>query len=284
MDTKILFENFHEKNREEITKLVKQFAEQDFFFVFPELRNEVSILITGSVASGFQDKNSDIDFVVFFQEKKLFEKYKPLIIKEFKGQNGQSKKAPLELHGGNIKLFEDVENELNLWNKDWMLREIADAIVAYDPENIFKNLQQKYSWYPDEIFKDKMNWLFAESAFLIFDRYKTGMTRKSLFYIESVKIRVIRLFLITLVMLGKKYPKSEKHLQKDIEIFGNVSGEILSLINSILTERDGEKVFSRLCILRKEIENILVERKIITKENNEYWFGSRQSYKVEIEK
>ncbi len=284
MNTRKLFKSFHEKGREEIRDLAIQFVEQDFFSVFPQLKNEVSILITGSVAGGFQDKNSDIDFVVFFQKKEMFEKYKTLIIKEFRNQNRESKKAPLELHGENIKLFEDVEGELSLWNKDWLLREIADAIILNDPGDAFENLQQKYSWYPDEIFREKMRWLFAEATFLIFDRYRVGMERKSFYYTESIKIKTLGLFLATLIMANHKYPKSEKHLELDVEKLKNIFPEIRNMIRDILLEKENSKIFSLLCLLRKEIEKLLLNRKIITKEDENYWIGLRPAYRVELEK
>ena len=284
MDTKTLFENFHKKNREEITELIRKFAELDFFTVFPELKNEVSVLITGSVASGYQDKNSDVDFTIFFQNRDTLGKYKPLIIKDFKGQNGKSQKAPIELHGGNLRLLEDVENELKTWSKDWLLREVADAMVAYDPNGDIEKMRQKYAWYPDEIFKEKMNWLFAESTFLIFDRYETGVKRGSLYYTESIKLNILRLFMICLILLNGRYPKSDKHLQRDIDGLEGISPEIKQRLADILREKESEKIFNLLILLRKEIEKLLLERKIISKEDNDFWLGLRPAYKVELEK
>ncbi len=284
MNIKLLFENFHKKNREEIKELITQFLEQDFFITFPQLQEEISVVITGSVASGFQDKNSDLDFTLFFQSKELLEKYGPFIVNEFKGEKGEAKKYPLELHGGNLRLFENIESELNLWEKDWMLREVADAIIVHDPLNNFIKLQQKYSWYPAEVFEEKINWLFAESTFLIFDRYKIGMERNSLYYTEKIKLKILGLFMTILIMHNHKYPKSEKHLERDVEVFGNISMEIKKLTGSILLERKSSEIFNLLCMLRKDIENILVDSKIIIKEDENYWFRLRPTYRVELGK
>lgn len=74
MNTKKVFKNFHNRNQLEITDLVKRFVQEDFFVSHPELQNLVSILITGSVASGFYDNKSDIDLTIVFYNKKLWEK------------------------------------------------------------------------------------------------------------------------------------------------------------------------------------------------------------------
>ena len=284
MNTTTLFQDFHLKTREEISDLCKQFLDEDFFVKFPELKNEISIAITGSVASGYQDEKSDLDLAIFFNNEEIFREYKFKIIDNYRDENKISKISPIKFHGGNFKSFAELEEELSSWQKDWLLREISEAIILHDPNDVFVKIQQKYSWYPDEIFKDKMNWLFAESSFLIFDRYKTGMTRKSLFYVESVKIRIIGLSLITLIMLNKKYPKSEKHLQRDAAQSKDGSTEILNLLENILLEKESDKIFSNLCLLRNEIEKILIDRKIIAKEDTDHWIGLGTNYKIEIEK
>jgi hypothetical protein len=284
MNVKLIFKNFHLKNRDNIASLAKQFTTEDFFVTFPELKNEVSLAITGSTASGFQDEHSDLDLAIFFKNQQSFEKYKFLIIENYRNDNNTSVIEPIEFHGGNIKSFDDLENELQSWSKDWLLREISDAIILYDPENTLQKIKEKYLWYPIEMYNEKMNALFAEATFLIFNRYQLGMQRQGIYYIENVKIRTMGLLLTCLVMLGKKYPKSEKHLQKDVENIKSVSSKILNTIENILTEKNSKEIFSNLCLLRKEIEKILIEEKTIPQESNEYWMGLRPTQKVDLGK
>lgn len=282
MDTKTVLKNFHVKGGEEIKSLIMQFLDEEFFVTFPELEGIVSVAITGSVASGYQDEKSDIDLAVFFKDRMIYEKYKFLILDTYRDDNKFSKVAPIEFHGGNIEVFESLEENLKSWKKDWLLREISDAVIICDSNDDLRKLQEKYVWYPKEVYREKLNGLFAEVTFLIFDRYEVGMNRGSVYYAESVKIRIIKLFLIISILLGKKYPKSEKHLEKDIKNFGKVSANEMKYIKNILTERESKKVFLNLDFLRGGVENMLIENGVIQRKNKEYWLGVRSSYGVNL--
>ncbi|MEI6649821.1 MAG: nucleotidyltransferase domain-containing protein [Candidatus Moraniibacteriota bacterium] len=283
MDTETLFQDFERKNRQEISELVKKFVVDDLFIAVPDLMKTASIIVTGSVANGTYDKDSDIDLtIIFYDEEGLLNGRGPLL-NEFKGENLKTKKKPIELHGQSIVWFDRLHDDMKSWKKDWLLAEMKDALIIYDPENKIRLLQDEFDWYPDEIYREKMRWLFAEATFLLFDRYSIAMGRKSVYYSEMTKLKIVGHFMSCLLMLDRRYPKSVKHLQKDILKIEHIPSEIIRCIDEVLVEREFGKIFDSLRLGRSMIEDILINRSLIRKESEEYWAGFRSEYMVEIE-
>lgn len=282
MNTEKLFKNFHGKSKQEIADLVNKFIEDDFFVTHPELKNKVSILITGSVASGHHDSKSDIDLTIIFPTQKLWKEYKFVLLGEFKNKYLEPLKEPLELHGKNITYFGKINADLGSWKIDWMLREFADAIIIHDPHNKVKKLKEKYGWYPKEIYQEKISWLFAEASFLLFDRYETAMERSSFYFTEIIKLKILRLILSSLIMANHKYPTYDKH---SYDCIPNESRYLKSkeIVDKILSEKDTRKIFELFVELRKEVEKLLVTKKLISRKSNRYWVGFRSTYKVATE-
>lgn len=195
----------------------------------------------------------------------------------------KSKKKPLELHGKNITSLQELTDDLSSWSKDWFLGEIAESIIVYDPDNKFQEIKEKYTWYPDEIYKEKMEWLFTQLTFLIFDRYQSGWKRKNLYYAEVIKLKVLRLFMLSLLLANKKYPHSDKHLIDDVKLLGEDSVKILEPIEQLVKDKSMNKVFTGLIDLRIKIEEILLAKSLIMKKDLDYWLGMRPTQKVEIE-
>lgn len=283
MNTEKLFKNFHKKSKQEIATLVKQFIDDDLFLIFPELKDNVSIIITGSVSHGKCDKDSDIDLSIIFHNNNDWKEKKWLLFNEFKDEYLRPKKKPLELHGNNITSLEKLINDLDLWNKDWFLGEIAESIVVYDPESKFQEIKEKYIWYPNQIYKEKIEWLFAQLTFLIFDRYQNGYKRKNLYYAEVIKFKILRLSMLSLLLAHKKYPHSDKHLIGDIKLLDENLGDVVAQIETLIKNKNMKKVYADLVKLHKEIENVLMRKNLITKKELDYWLGLRPTQKVEIE-
>jgi predicted nucleotidyltransferase len=112
MNTEILFKNFHKKSKQEIYDLMKKFIDDDFFNTFPELKNDISVIITGSIAHNMYDKESDIDLTLVFHNEKKYKLIKFLILDQFKNKNLEPKRKPIELHGQNITSLKKLQADL----------------------------------------------------------------------------------------------------------------------------------------------------------------------------
>jgi len=284
MKTEKLFKNFHEKSQAEIAELVRNFVEEDFFKTFPQWKNKISILITGSVASGFYDAKSDIDLNFIFPDEKSWKAHKFDILSYFKGKYLEPKKKPIEVHGQNINYIGQIEKELDSWKGDRMMREFSDAIIIFDPKNKIKKLKEKYRWYQKDIYLEKINWLFAEATFLLLDRYQIGMDRISFYFMEITKLKIVRLLLASLVMANGKFPTSDKHLFEDVLKNSEIPSEIKKAFEKVLKEKNPKAVLVQLVSLRSKIEKILISKKLIINNSERYWMGFRSAMKVEIEK
>ena len=62
-----MIEKFYDLNKKEIVALLQNFMEKDFYPRFPELKNNISVVATGSVATENYDKYSDVDLAIIFQ-------------------------------------------------------------------------------------------------------------------------------------------------------------------------------------------------------------------------
>lgn len=282
MNTRKLFKDFHKKNQEEIAGLVKKFVYEDFFVIYPELKNKASILITGSVASGHYDSRSDIDLTIIFPSKQSWKKLKFVILGEFKNKHLEPLREPLEVHGKNITYFQKIDEDLGSWKYDWMLRELAEALIIHDPKGRFKKIKEKYKWYPKDIFQEKINYIYAESSFLFLERYKTALERSSLFYAEIIKLRILKLFVAALIMANNEYPTYDKH-SYDCVTKNPKYKKLKIIIDNIISEMNGKKIFKLFTKLRGEIEKLLISKKFIAKQSDRYWISFRSTLKIDIE-
>jgi len=281
LKTQKLFKDFHKKNQLDIISLTQSFIEHDFFVDFPELKNVVAVLITGSVAGGFYDENSDIDLNIIFPDQKTWKKYKFNILSKFKGEYLEAIRKPIEVHGQNITYIQKIESDLGSWKHDWALRELADAVIVRDPKQRIEKLKEKVAWYPKDVFHEKINWLFGESSFLLFDRYKVNMSRGCLFFAELTKLQIIRLLVASLALAHRQYPKSDKHLCMDV---GKIKeyAQIMKTVEKILLAKNPKIVFTLLCDFRNAVQKILVGKKLIKKAGEKYWTSMRTRHMVEI--
>ena len=282
MDTEQLFKNCWKKSQKEIAELVKKFVDEEFFVTFPELKGNVAILINGSVGRGTYDKESDIDFAVIFHKDNDWKEKKFVLLGEFKGENLVSKIKPLELHGGNILSLQKLESDLGSWNDDWLLSQISDSIIVYDPGNEIRAVKEKYNWYPEDVCREKINSSFAEASWMIFDRYQAGYKRKNLYYTELTKLKILRLFMFCLLLANKKYPMSDKHLIVDVKSLSGEHAKLVKQIETIIKSRSMKRNYGKLIQLRSKIEKILLDRGLIENKEIVYWVGLRPTRKVEI--
>lgn len=281
LKTQKLFKDFHKKNQLDIISLTQSFIEHDFFVDFPELKNVVAVLITGSVAGGFYDENSDIDLNIIFPDQKTWKKYKFTVLSKFKGEYLEAIRKPIEVHGQNITYIQKIESDLGSWEHDWALRELADAVIVRDPKQRIEKLKEKFAWYPKDVFHEKIYWLFGESSFLLFDRYKVNMSRGCLFFAELTKLQIIRLLVASLALAHRQYPKSDKHLCMDV---GKIKeyAQIMKTVEKILLAKNPKIVFGLLCEFRNAVQKVLIGKKLIKKAGEKYWTSMRTRHMVEI--
>lgn len=282
MDLKKVFKNFYTKDQKEIICLIKKFIEEDFFKSHPELKNTISILITGSISSCFYNKKSDIDLTVIFPNKSLWQEYKPLLLQEYMSANMEQLRPPLSLHRKNITYFEQIKKELGTWTSDWMLREFSDAIIMHDPADKAKKLIKKYKWYPDEIYLDKVNSLFSGLTYLILIRLKGEIeVNASPYNIELTKLNSLKMIISSFIIANYQYPPYEKHLFHNLAQIGFYVGEE-KIIDAIIKETDARTVYKLLVNLRSRLEKILIGKKLIARKNIRYWIGMRPKFHVNI--
>lgn len=283
LKTQAVFKNFYKKDRTDITNLVQTFVENDFFVHFPKLKHTVAILITGSVASGFYDSESDINVNIIFPDQKSLKSNKKKILDRFRDQCFRSLKKPIEIDPQNITYFQKLKTELESWEHDWMLREFADAIIIRDPNSEIEKLKEKMVFYPKDVYQEKIESMFAEASYLLLNRYKTGMKRNDIYYTETVKFKILRILMAGLIMGNHQYPTPDRHLYHEISKIKK-RAEIKKVIDQILRERNSRKAYTIMTQLWSTMEKELLKKKLIKKEDDLYWIGFRPKRHVEVER
>ncbi len=273
-----MFEQFYLKQPKQIAKVVNGFFEEDFFSKYPELKNSISIIIVGSIATANYDKYSDIDLDVLFSNEKDFDSLLAKI-KRYKNEL-RAKNIPIQIH--RPRTYKEIDSALKSWEKDGMLREYSQAVVVSDPKNRFKTIQSKYKWYPKNIFKEKLLWLFAEMIFEYEERYLVAVRRGDIYFGEVVKMKVLKYLLTILLLVNKKYPAFDKHLYQDIKTITTLPKGFLKVVEKTIAShslRKNEKNLSQAITL---VESHLIKNKYIKKESREYWIDLRPKNKVEM--
>lgn len=271
-----MIENFYKVSRQEIVVLLQDFLEKDLYLLFPEFRHTASVIVIGSVATGVYDMYSDIDLVLLFQDQKELEDYRPKI-KEYK-QHLKELGVPIQVH--TPVTYTQVESSLADWQDDSLLREYSQALIVHDPEDRFRTLQQKFSYYPGDVYQEKVRWLFAEIIFQSKERLEIAVARKDEYFCEVIKVHLVRLFMNTVLLLHRQWPSFDKHLYQDFKKVAT-KDEVL-LVTEFLFEKDVAKLSTFASQIKAYLETLLVEAKVIQKETDEYWIDARPKYQVKL--
>ncbi len=246
------------------------------FSRYPELRERISVIITGSVPSGHYDQHSDIDTEFFYVSEKDRTKMNALV-KDYK-KSLNERKIPVQFHPA--KTFGELKKEhLAGWEHDDSLREYSMALVVVDPGSRFKKIQSTIKWYPKDVLREKIDWLFAEAVFHFEDRLKIAVKRRNNLYAQSVRSHIIKLLGNALLLCEGRWSVFEKHL----------ATELLAGKERVFCQKVGAALFeTRLEDIEKTVGDILryTEKRLmkagwIQKKSSEYWHGLRPKYKVE---
>lgn len=260
----------------EIAKAVRGKFLDGFLKNFPDLKNKAAVVLIGSIGYGLYDDNSDIDVSVILPEN-LLGTYKDKI-KEYKAELKQQDRQTQLFYN---TTFEQLQS-LSDWQDDLRLREFAGAIILHDPQRSFKKIQKRIAWYPKDVYREKINWLFAEAVFELSDRYTTAVKRKDPFYGTLSKLKVMQLLMTIVLLLNKEYPIYDKHLYRFQKRLDFVSLKHHTLLKRILAEANIQACLPLLFTLKDQIEEILIAKRLIGKHGDEYWIDLRPKYSVKL--
>ncbi|HLD20703.1 MAG TPA: nucleotidyltransferase domain-containing protein [Patescibacteria group bacterium] len=269
-------QQFYKQTQPEIVDLFRSFLEDDMFTRYPQLRGKISVVITGSVPSGHYDEYSDIDTEFFYSNEKDRTAMNSLV-KEYK-KSLLAKKIPVQFHPA--KTFVELKKEhLAGWEHDDSLREYSMALVVLDPGNRFKKIQSTIAWYPKDILREKIQWLFAEAVFHFEDRFKIAVKRDTRLYSHSVEVHIIKLLGNAILLSQGKYSVFEKHLLTELSTAKEKV--FCQKVESLLGEVKLDSMEKGLKDLLSYTEKRLNKAGWIQKKPIGHWITLRPKYRVE---
>ncbi len=271
-----MLQTFYRFNKEAIVTLLQDFLEEDFYQEFPELRENASLIVTGSIATENYDRYSDVDLSIIFRNAAEVEKYLPRI-KRYK-KHIQEIKKPLQIHRPTT--YNQIQAQLKTWEEDNLLRDYSQALIIHDPGDAFLQIQRAFAYYPQEIHREKVAWLFAEIIFQIKERLEITVTRRDPYFSQVVKMHIIRLFLNAHLLLEKKWPAFDKHAYQDVKRGSHYYA--LSIVDKLLAEQEGEAMLKLVNQMRQELERSLLEAHLIERKSEQYWLDLRPKYQVKF--
>lgn len=237
----------------------------------------------GSTATGDYDRHSDLDIMLIFHKKEVVKEYKCKIFDKYRASTSIFEGSRFEFHGKNMVSLDHVAETLSKYAADWKLAEYHSALILHDPENKFADLQKEYKWYPQDVYRAKLNWLFADASFHLYGRYATALNRNNLYYVEIIKMRIIKYLANALLLLEKQFPAPDKHLVDALHKLPSKSKEEISIINQLLESSDLDKNYKLLAKLHSSIETNLLKKNLIVKGSGKYWTFLAPQIKVDLE-
>ncbi len=266
---------FYKHSSKEIVDLFRDFIEKDCFSQYPELKDKLSFVLTGSVPSNHYDRYSDIDCDLLFENesdrvmiKEAVKKYKMSL---------REQKLPIQLHSP--MTFSELENSLTNWNHDSALREHSAALVVLDPRDRYKTVQSQIKWYPREVLQEKIQWLFAESVFSFEDRLVVAVERENDLYVRSLSLQIVKLLANALIMINDRYPVFEKHIYSNLRDLGE--NEFCAQIDLLLNMTETHEIQKSIADIIDTIEQRLIKTGFIEKQPKEHWIQLRPRFQVE---
>lgn len=268
--------HFYKFSQKETVERFREFIEADMFSRYPFLKNKISLIITGSVPSGHYDAYSDIDTEFFYFNEKDREKINALV-KDYKATL-RERKIPVQFHPA--KTFVELKKEhLSGWKNDDALREYSMALIVLDVEKRFQKIQSKIKWYPKDVLREKIQWLFSEAVFNFEGRFIVAVKRRNNLYLQSIRSLIVKLLGNALLMADGHYPVYEKHLYTELTSFGEK--DFCKKIDELLKITEAAKTQKKLKDLILSVEKRLIKNGWIKKEPKEHWIFLRPKYKVE---
>jgi len=253
-------------SREQIADRTKKYLINELQERFPDLVGEVSMIIVGSIALDVYDRFSDVDVNIL-----LSEKVDNLELKKYKNELKESG-SQIELRLA--RTYETLERYLN-WNDDFILGEYQNAVVLHDPTKRFSNLIKKFEWYPDDIFVNKVNWLFHEITHTIFIDLESLLPdgKGNQYFVNVVKDRLVRYFLTAIRLMNKKFPIHDKKLYVNTKKLVGENSDIVRELDELLLSSDPENIYNAAKYVRKKMENELLTKSLLEKMNVGEWLN-----------
>lgn len=271
-----MFKEFYKQDESTIVSLIKNFLTDTLFADDPDFASNIITVISGSIASGHYDQYSDIDLDFYCNDEADVEQYKD-IISQFKKSISMQKDLPIQIH--RLKSLAETEKELANYENDNALRETARSLIVTDPDGSFSALQQRFEWYPDDVARQKLQWLYAQLVFEYEEHFKIAAERNDAYYLEVTKLSILRLTGNALLLANKQWPAFDKHLVVLLRD-ADIDPELIDLFNKALG--DIEDVTSTIKELVVAIERHLVAGGYIPKESIKYWIDLRPTYSVSL--
>lgn len=271
-----MFKEFYKQDKSTIVSLIKNFLTDTLFADNPDFAANILTVISGSIASGHYDQYSDIDLDFYCNDEADVEQYKD-IISQFKKSISMQKDLPIQIH--RLKSLAAIEKELTNYENDNALREIACSLIVTDPDGNFSALQQRFKWYPDDVARQKLQWLYAQLVFEYEEHFKIAVERNDAYYLEVAKLSILRLAGNVFLLANKQWPAFDKHLVASLRD-ADIDADLTSLFNKALAEN--ENVTSIVSELVVAIERYLISGGYIPKESIKYWIDLRPTYSVSL--
>ncbi|MDY6765008.1 MAG: DUF4037 domain-containing protein [Halobacteria archaeon] len=199
-------------------ELAKEVADE-----LKEKEGVVGVLLTGSVAAGYADENSDIDFILVVDS----ETYEDL-------EEGGDMRREGEYIQYELKTLEEIENKLKGWRDEISLWVYSQSRVLHDPTGEVSELLSKYDEYPEDVWKDRLfdYWFHATGD----APYNSGQAirRGDLVTASLYQIRGMEYYTALAFILNKSFVPYRKWRMKAIEDLPDIPDDHVSRVRKVV--------------------------------------------------
>lgn len=269
-----MLEHFYKLTQREIAVGVERLLENELFSDNQDLRQYLAVGISGSVAQGNYDNQSDIDLDFY-----LIDPENEQVIREaIKTYKNSLKKrtTPIQIHS--IKNINDLDSMFAEWKDDLGVSALSRSIIVLDKGNMLQELQTKYRWYPQEILCGKSEWLFAQLVFEQHEHWSVAYKRHDDYYIHVSALDIVRLAGNALLLAHNTFPVFDKHLKWALSNLPD-SKEILSMIEELLSSPRHESAIDAII---EYVEHTLIDKHLITRQSTKHWLDARPKHAMKL--
>lgn len=183
----IIDNNFIGKSGEEISKTLRTDLAPK---IIGRLPKAALVILYGSAARGKMSEGSDVDVMVFLPRKNLTPAFAAMgELADLVWQNSSIDLAapfPVEL------LYED-----EVWNRDFLLHSLKEALPLYDPRNILPERQKSLAVFPEKVRQEKI--IFTGHKIISWlARLQQAERRKDSLSAAAIRAKIIKLNIILL--------------------------------------------------------------------------------------
>lgn len=234
-----------------------------------QVADNILVFIEGSVAYGYCDEKSDVD-IAFFVDMDISSELRNQITDVFFVETywKESVRVSYDFGGEYWKIKHIINNDLDRFWKEYnpyAVNNLAQAVSVWDPKNLLPMIQERVSFYPEEMKKSVIRGLWVTINDSGVYNFKEALDRNKKSEGKIYLYRAIEAILRLTYILNNIYYPPTKWLSKGLQQLSNDFG-VLKMLEEIEEDNNLTDIYNVFMEVYHNMQQYMSDKNSIEKE------------------